>query len=122
MAARSYVNRLTESLRGAEVIFEVGAAAVLGPIERRAVVDGVFEIETSGLGDEQEDDFGMTIQRGLVQGRGMGVEAGRVVAVWIFAGIEEEFYDFRVTVLGGESECGLAIKRGGEWKKAGGVR
>jgi len=96
--------------------------AVFGPIERSALVDRVFEIETSGSGDEQAYDFDMAIQSGLVQRRGVSMEAGWVVAVWIFASIEKQLYDFDVAVLGSESERDLAIERAGEREKAGGVR
>jgi len=105
-----------------KIFFEIRVASVFRPTERSALVDRVFEVEASASSDEQAYSFGVAIQSGFVQGRGVAMEAGWVLAVWIFAGIEEKLKDLAMSMLGGESQSDLTFERASERKKADGVR
>jgi len=48
----------------------------------------------------------------------MRMEADRVVAVWVFAGIEQRFDDFDVAELRGQGKRSVAIIRGCEGKQS----
>src|SRR5689334_7184098 len=85
-------------------MLNLGLAAVLGPAERGGVVDGVLDVEAGAALDEQAHGVEVAVADGLVQGRGVRVEAFGVEAVGIFARVKEQADDFGVAVLGGEGE------------------
>ncbi len=83
-------------------------AGVLGPAERGGLVDGIGNIEAGAARGEQADGFEVTGEGSLVERGGMGVVAGGIVAIGVFAAIEQEFDDGGVAVLGGEGEGTVA--------------
>ena len=61
--------------------------------------ENIFQIDSRTPFDEKPDKLVMSGQSGLMHGRGMGMEPDRVVAVWIFARIEQRAYDLKMTKL-----------------------
>ena len=63
-------------------------AFVLGPAQWGRVPQDIPNVGAGTTVEEQEDDFEVAEGYGLVERRGVGVASGRVVAVWLGAGVE----------------------------------
>jgi hypothetical protein len=61
--------------------------------------ENVFQIDSCTPFDEKPDKLVMSGQSGLMYWRRMGMEPDRVVAVWIFARIEQRAYDLKMAKL-----------------------
>src|SRR5262245_58548735 len=96
---------------GPEVVDDSLAAAMAGPAARRAVIDLVANVEASAAFDQEANHVLAPGQGCLVEGGGMSVVALWVVAVGVFAGIEQEFCDVPVTELGGEGQGAMTVLR-----------
>lgn len=60
------------------------------PIEGGALEEGVAEIAFGAALDEKADDVEVAGQRGLVERGGMTVQALGVIAVGVFASVEQQ--------------------------------
>src|SRR6266850_2853986 len=72
---------------------------VRGPLERRALVDRVPDVEEGAAIRQQPDHIQMAGERGLVKRRGMRVSAARIVPARIFSRVEQQADDIGVAVL-----------------------
>jgi len=63
-------------------------AFVLGPAEWGGVPQDIPDVGAGATVEEQADDFDVAEGYGLVQRCGVDVASGRVVAVWLGAGVE----------------------------------
>ena len=75
------------------------SAFVLRPIRRRALPEQVLRIRIHTMRQEKPDNFLMTPQGGLVQGRGVRVSADGIEGAWILPGIEQHAHDLDGTEL-----------------------
>ena len=73
-----------------QIVDDLVLAAVLSPAEWGAVVNRVDDIEAGAAFDEELDHLQVPLRNGLVNWRGVAVGAGRIEAVGIFAGVEQE--------------------------------
>src|SRR5437868_9692824 len=89
---------------GCEGLRDRVATAVDRPTKWCAVVDRVPEIQPCAPFDEESHNIEAVGPDSLVQWRRMRMEAVRVVAARIFAGVEEHADDVRLTVLGGQRQ------------------
>ena len=81
-------------------------ATVPGPAERGVVENRVDNIDAGAAFDEEPDHLQEPIPNGLMNWRGVAVGAGRIEAVGIFAGVEQETGGFHLTGLSRQAECG----------------
>src|SRR6267142_3875870 len=72
---------------------------VRGPLERRALVDRVPDVEAGAAIRQQPDHIQMAGERGLVKRRRMRVSAARIVPARIFSRVEQQADDIGVAVL-----------------------
>ena len=61
--------------------------------------ENIFQIDSRTPFDEKPDKLVMSGQSGLMHGRGMGMEPDRVIAVRVFARIEQRGHDLKVAKL-----------------------
>ena len=101
----------------AEPRLEFGAAFVSCPVGWSSLPKDIFHIESCSAFDEQADEAVVSGEGGLMQGRGMRMAAQRIVATWVFAGVEQHPDDFDVAELGSQSECAVTIVGGCERKQ-----
>lgn len=79
------------------------------PVGGGSLPENIFHIEFCSAFDEQADELVASGESGLMQWRGVGVAAYWVVAVWIFAGVEQRLDDFDVAELRSEGQGAVAI-------------
>ena len=77
----------------------------------------VLNIKSGSPLDQQPNDVRMASQRRLVERRRVRVASNRVVAVGVFAGIEEQPDDFRTPELGCKRERAMPIASISGWKR-----
>jgi hypothetical protein len=78
------------------------------PTERRALPDGVADIQPRAALDKDPHHRLVAAQHGLVQRRRVRMIACRIVSVGIFAGVEQEANNLRMSVLRSERERAMA--------------
>src|SRR6266568_97766 len=94
----------TRRAPAAQVLGDRGLAAVFGPAEWGAIVDRIADVQPRPALDEQAHDIEMLRPYGVVQRRGVRMEAVRVVAARVLAGVKEEAHYVGVAVLRGERQ------------------
>src|SRR5260370_2637317 len=57
----------------------------------------------------------------LVERRGVGMAAERIVAIWIFSRVKQQSDDFDMTKIRSQSQCQMAILTGGIRKQPAGL-
>src|ERR1700712_3576948 len=97
------------ALAFAKILFDGRLAFVGRPVRGRSVPEDVFEVEAGAVLDEETDDGFVACSGGVMEEGAVGVAAGGVVAVGVFAGFEEGPDDFRVAELGGDCEGEVAV-------------
>ena len=78
--------------------------------------ENVFQVDSCAPFDEKVDELVMSGESGLMQGRGMGMEPDRVIAVRIFARIKQCAYDLKVAKLCCQRERTMSIFLAGALK------
>src|SRR5450432_1933723 len=99
-----------------KIRLQFNVTCVLCPIRGGPLPENIFRVDSCTPLDEKVDELVMSGQSGLMQGRGMGMEPDRVIAVWIFARIKQRGYDLKVAKLRCQRERTMSIFRGGPLK------
>src|ERR1700686_1625843 len=74
-------------------------ACVPRPFGWRSAPENVLQVQSCTAFDEEPDDFLMAADGSLVQRCGVGMASNRIVAVGIFARVEQQSSDFDMTTV-----------------------
>jgi len=96
-------------LLAAEPDLKVGAPCMGCPVGGSSLPENIFHIESCAAFYEQVYELVVSGEGGLMQRRGMGVEAHWVVAIRVFAGVEQRLNNLNVAELRCEGESAVAI-------------
>ena len=103
-------------LRPAQIIFQLWVSAMVSPVGRRALPNGVCQISPRTTLDQQVDSLAVPGVSCLVQRCGMRVKAGWVVARRIFSSIQQEPDYLGATKLSCQRQRTMAIRVIGAWQ------
>ena len=82
---------------------------MLCPAERRSVPERVSDVEPRSAIDKQLHHREMIRRHCLMQGHGVAVQVLRIIAVRIFACVEQQPHYFHLSKLSRERECAMSI-------------
>ena len=99
-----------------KVRLQFRVARVLCPVSRRALPEDILQIDSCTSFNEEPNELVMAGESGLMQGCRMGMEADRIVSVWILARIQQRTDNLDVAELRCQRERPVAIVIAGGWK------
>ena len=105
----------------AKIGFDCGVAGVFCPVGWGGVPEDVPHVQSCAALNKEAHHLVVAGAGSLVQGRGMGMAADWVVAIGIFAGVEEQVDDRDVTEVGCQRERQMAVMAVGGRKQAAGI-
>ena len=79
-------------------------ACVLSPTGRRGLPKDVLYIGAGAVLKEQADNFDVAARSGLMEWGGMRMATDRIIAIGVFAGVEQQTDNFKMTEVGGEAQ------------------
>lgn len=77
---------------------------MLGPAGGCGVPEDVLYISTGAVLEEQADDVGVTARSGLMEWSGMRMATDGIVAIGVFARVEQQTNNFYMTKVGSEAQ------------------
>jgi hypothetical protein len=96
----------------------LGSAFVLRPLGRGGAPKHVFLVQLCAAFDEEANKLRIAEPGGVVQWGAVRVSADGVIAIWIFARVEQQAGTFDAPILDRQGEREMALAAVGGWQQA----
>ena len=100
-----------------KILLNLRLAFVLCPAGRCTVPKDILYIQSCAALDEKSDHFLVACAGSLVQRRRMRMAADWIVAIWIFARVQQQPNDLNMAKLRRQGERQMAVVSAGVWKE-----